>query len=120
MANISAGKILKKYRLSNRRQSFQKGIVSDESLVNYDAFEVINEQIQINVSYFLYICILIIVSQNNIKTSQVSNSSVVGHKENFQEFEMIASTKNNNYRSKSPLKPSNLGSLQINNIIDLV
>lgn len=38
---MSASKIVKKYRLSSsRRQSQLKGIVSDESLVNYDTFEV--------------------------------------------------------------------------------
>lgn len=31
---------MRKYRLSNRRRSSHKGIISDESLVNYDAFEV--------------------------------------------------------------------------------
>ncbi|XP_031632190.1 protein regulator of cytokinesis 1-like isoform X2 [Contarinia nasturtii] len=78
LVNRSANKILKKYRLSsNRRQSHCKGIVSDESLVNYDAFE------------------------NNIKTSQISNSSVVEQRDHFKDDGMISkSTRNNNY----PLK----------------
>lgn len=42
LANISANKIIKKYRLSSKRQSSHKGITSDESLLNYDAFEVSN------------------------------------------------------------------------------
>lgn len=67
--------------------------------------------------------------QNNIKTSQISNSSVVeprdaNDRENRGFGEPIPMTKalktNNNYRSKSPLKPSNLGTLQTTNIIDLV
>lgn len=70
------------------------------------------------------------IFQNHIKTSQISNSSVVEpigiqDRENIRMFgEQMpvtkTSTKNNNYRSKSPLKPSNLGPLQATEIIDLV
>lgn len=66
-------------------------------------------------------------SQNNIKTSQISNSSVVEMEvQNRENLRLLGdatsklSTKNSNYRSKSPLKPSNLGTLQTTNIIDLV
>lgn len=73
------------------------------------------------ITCYLSTCFYIL--QNNIKTSQVSNSSVVGmaSKDNFQESEGISKPiKNNNYRAKSPLKLLNLGALQTNNVIDLV
>lgn len=65
--------------------------------------------------------------QKIVKTSQ-SNSSMAGE-HNLLEHENIrmfgetvskVTTKNNNLRSRSPLKPANLGTLQTNNIIDLV
>lgn len=69
------------------------------------------------------------IFQNHIKTSQISNSSVVEPRnEQNRENRMFGdampmtkiSKKNNNYRSKSPLKPSNLGTLKTTEIIDLV
>lgn len=67
------------------------------------------------------------IFQNHMKTM---NSTTVEQRENHdcenvRVFgEPIPTTKtpskNNNYRSKSPLKPSNLGTLQTTNIIDLV
>lgn len=126
LANLSANKILKKYRRSsNRRQSSHKEIVSDESLVNYDAFEVSVIQIYLNPNNEAKKNSF----QNNIKISQISNSSIVGQRGNLLSQESIIARamagsktfkKNNNYRTKSPLKPSNLGILQTNHNNDLV
>lgn len=126
LANLSAGKIVKKYRRSSRhRFSYISG--TDESLLNYDVFEVIDLK-----SECLYkpAKLLNLSLQSKMKTS-VTNSSVVDQQENIRDYGTIkmnsmlrpafkTPTKTNTTRTKSPLVPSNFTRLQTKNVADFV